>query len=93
MSKKLMEWMSLGLDETKYLAISGTPLVPQSTWEADWAWLKGAAISVVIFFLAWGLKDLKSRYDKVPELEKAIIKLKSVLNEDQKRRLEDLEDE
>jgi hypothetical protein len=49
------------------------------------AWLIGMASSAVIFFLAWGLKDVKSRYDKVPELEKTIIGLQQKIADLEKR--------
>jgi hypothetical protein len=41
------------------------------------AWLIGVGSSAVIFFLAWGLKDVKARYDKVPTLETEIATLKA----------------
>ena len=40
-------------------------------------WLVGIASSAVIFFLAWGLKDVKARYDKIPMLETKIALLEA----------------
>ena len=38
-------------------------------------WLIGVGSSLVIFFLAWGLKDVKARYDKIPKMETDIALL------------------
>lgn len=43
-------------------------LPPSDQW--SWgSWVLGLASAAVLFFLAWGLKDVKARYDKVPLLE------------------------
>lgn len=33
-----------------------------------WAYIVGLASSAIIWFLAWGLRDVKKRYDAVPEI-------------------------
>jgi hypothetical protein len=53
--------------------LQATP-VPEINW---FSWLMGCATALAIFFLAWGLKDVKRRFDLVPELESEIRILKS----------------
>jgi hypothetical protein len=53
--------------------------MPQNTVpDVNWiSWMMGCASAVVIFFLAWGLKDVKKRFDRVPELELELERLRS----------------
>lgn len=48
-------------------------------------WLFRLALTVVTFFLGWGLKDVKKRYDKVPELEKLLVGLDARMKEIERR--------
>lgn len=40
------------------------------------SWMAGLATAAALFFLAWGVRDVKARFDKVPELEKEIDRLR-----------------
>ncbi len=47
--------------------------LPQLSGEFNlWSWLLGLSVTAVAFFLGWGLRDVKKRYDKIPELETKI---------------------
>lgn len=49
-------------------------MIDISPW---WAYIVGLGSSAIIWFLAWGLRDVKRRYDIVPELseqQKAILR-------------------
>lgn len=49
-------------------------MVDISPW---WAYIVGLGSSAIIWFLAWGLRDVKRRYDIVPELseqQKSILR-------------------
>lgn len=72
-------------------AIAATTVPTQTGDTFSWQWIAGAAISVVTFFLAWGLKDVKGRYDKVPELEKQVAVQANMIH-DLIRRIEALEE-
>ena len=52
---------------------TGAPPTDQFSWIS---WIIGAASTVAIWFIAWGLRDVKTRYDKIPELEAEIADLK-----------------
>ena len=48
--------------------ITAAGIPPPESWNW-WSWLLGVASTGALFFIAWGLKDVKGRYDKVPLLE------------------------
>ncbi len=57
-------------------------LIPQFPGEFNiWSYLLALATAVVVWFLAWGLKDIKKRYDKIPELEIKVAELKQELED------------
>ena len=43
--------------------------------------LLGLAVTVVAFFLGWGLKDVKKRYDRIPEIETDVAVLKQEIKD------------
>ena len=43
--------------------------------------LLGLAVTVVAFFLGWGLKDVKKRYDRIPEIEMEMAILKQEIED------------
>ena len=43
--------------------------------------LLGLAVTVVAFFLGWGLKDVKKRYDRIPKIETEIAVLKQEIKD------------
>ena len=43
--------------------------------------LLGLAITIVAFFLGWGMKDVKKRYDRIPEIETEIAVLKQEIED------------
>jgi len=43
--------------------------------------LLGLAVTVVAFFLGWGMKDVKKRYDRIPEIETEIAVLKQEIKD------------
>lgn len=48
-------------------------------------WLFRLAITAVTFLIGWGLKDVKRRYDRVPELELILTRLEEQLKEVDRR--------
>ena len=51
-----------------FTGVAAPNLPPTEQW--NWGiWFLGCASAAALFFVAWGLKDVKSRYDKVPVLE------------------------
>ena len=43
--------------------------------------LLGLAITIVAFFLGWGMKDVKKRYDRIPKIETEIAVLKQEIKD------------
>ena len=43
--------------------------------------LLGLAVTVVAFFLGWGLKNVKKRYDRIPEIETDMAVLKQEIKD------------
>ena len=43
--------------------------------------LLGLAVTIVAFFLGWGMKDVKKRYDKIPEIEMEMAVLKQEIKD------------
>jgi len=43
--------------------------------------LLGLAVTIVAFFLGWGMKDVKKRYDKIPEIETDVAVLKQEIKD------------
>ena len=43
--------------------------------------LLGLAVTIVAFFLVWGMKDVKKRYDKIPEIETDVAVLKQEIKD------------
>lgn len=55
-------------------------LMPRFPGEFNiWPWLLSLTVTVVAFFLGWGLKDMKKRYDKVPEIAEEVVRIKQEL--------------
>lgn len=68
--------------------LAGTASLPvnQSTSAGDpWDWIKGSAVTLIIFFLGWGLKDVKRRYDQVLVLEKDLARLAQAVEDIQRQ--------
>ena len=43
--------------------------------------LLGLAVTIVAFFLGWGMKDVKKRYDKIPGIETDVAVLKQEIKD------------
>ena len=62
-------------DLKKLFMVSTTQAAPPyHSPEVSWvSWLLGLASSIVMFFLALGLRDIKMKFDKVSELERKVM--------------------
>ena len=61
--------------------VTVTPVVASLTDNETNQWVFRLILTVVTFLLGWGMKDIKKRYDKVPELEKILVALTKELEE------------
>lgn len=60
-------------DAKDWVMGASVPLVTAPTPSGDvWDWITKISVGLIVFFLGWGLKDVKKRYDKVPELETSL---------------------
>ena len=61
--------------------VTVTPVAASLTDNETNQWVFRLILTVVTFLLGWGMKDIKKRYDKVPELEKILVALTKELEE------------